>query len=319
MRHTSNRIQHSNIATKAPICVGKFQMGTSETENKPSPDISENVSQETREEMLSRHRLTAWIYCCWKKEISELHHKEMPMKKAAAKGSKAEQKAKEKQVEDGISNLSANLKQKHVEELASVVPTMMNAEEGEFDNKIAERFQSYCKDVESTAAWGGQLELRALTHCLKKHIMIYSGSFPNVEMGSINLSYHQHAFGLGEHYNSVVPINRIRKQCIIGLLVSPNKANLISVLCEKYETLKDLGAENFRVARLLRNKKTKELLALKYIKREKKKIYHRNLKLKNIFLGERVFFKGYMMQFPAVWIAALTAQINGGNTRIYSI
>ena len=74
--------------------------------------------------------------------------------------------------------------------------------------------------VESTAAWGGQLELGALMHCLKKHIVIYSGSFPDVEMGqeyksesessefspSIMLSYHMHAYGLGEHYNSVVPI-----------------------------------------------------------------------------------------------------------------
>lgn len=58
-----------------------------------------------------------------------------------------------------------------------------------------------------------------LTHCLKKHIMVFSGSFPDVEMGkeyksdegevafrsSIVLSYHRHAFGLGEHYNFVVP------------------------------------------------------------------------------------------------------------------
>ncbi|KAL6843926.1 hypothetical protein ACP4OV_026497 [Aristida adscensionis] len=82
-----------------------------------------------------------------------------------------------------------------------------------------ESFESYCKEIESTAAWGGQLELGALTHCLKKHIVVYSGSFPDVEMGkeyncgpgvstddtSIRLSYHRHAYGLGEHYNSVIP------------------------------------------------------------------------------------------------------------------
>lgn len=95
-----------------------------------------------------------------------------------------------------------------------------NAVEDRSDDSLAERFESYCKEVESTAAWGGQLELQALTHCLRKHIMIFSGSFPDVEMGkeyksngetgssnsSIRLSYHRHAFGLGEHYNSVVPI-----------------------------------------------------------------------------------------------------------------
>ena len=83
-----------------------------------------------------------------------------------------------------------------------------------------ESFEKYCEEMESTAAWGGQLELGALTHCLKRHIVVYSGSFPDVEMGkeyksgsggsgagdpSIRLSFHRHAYGLGEHYNSVIP------------------------------------------------------------------------------------------------------------------
>ncbi|KAF3445136.1 hypothetical protein FNV43_RR14829 [Rhamnella rubrinervis] len=305
-------------------------------------DASED-KQESRDEMLSRHR----------KEISQLQNKEIELKKAAAKGSKAEQKAKKKQVEEEISQLSAKLKEKHAEELASlgyntkkeneknnlenlvkaiagvsvinqpdhakpskstkrrgkraqheaareqriqeeqsnlisdrtieserlekklepfgltineikpdghclyravedqlaifsgglspytyqelrlmVAAYMRNHaseflpfffsenEEDDSDDSVAERFERYCQEVESTAAWGGQLELGALTHCLRKHIMIYSGSFPDVEMGkeyksnndtgtsdsSIRLSYHKHAFGLGEHYNSVVPI-----------------------------------------------------------------------------------------------------------------
>lgn len=36
---------------------------------------------------------------------------------------------------------------------------------------------------------------------------------------------------------------------------------------EKYELVKDLGAGNFGVARLLRHKDTKELVAMKYIER----------------------------------------------------
>jgi serine/threonine protein kinase len=36
---------------------------------------------------------------------------------------------------------------------------------------------------------------------------------------------------------------------------------------ERYEVVKDLGAGNFGVARLLRNKETKELVAMKYIER----------------------------------------------------
>jgi hypothetical protein len=36
---------------------------------------------------------------------------------------------------------------------------------------------------------------------------------------------------------------------------------------EKYELLKDIGSGNFGVARLMRNKETKELVAMKYIPR----------------------------------------------------
>lgn len=82
------------------------------------------------------------------------------------------------------------------------------------------RFENYCREVESTATWGGQLELGAIAHSLRKHIIVFSGDLPEVEMGkeyqsipaenveirnpSLRLSYHRYAFGLGEHYNSVV-------------------------------------------------------------------------------------------------------------------
>lgn len=36
---------------------------------------------------------------------------------------------------------------------------------------------------------------------------------------------------------------------------------------EKYELVKDIGAGNFGVARLMRNKVSKELVAMKYIER----------------------------------------------------
>lgn len=39
---------------------------------------------------------------------------------------------------------------------------------------------------------------------------------------------------------------------------------------EKYELLKELGAGNFGVARLVKDQKTKELFAVKYIERGKK-------------------------------------------------
>ncbi|CAN8280466.1 unnamed protein product [Cochlearia groenlandica] len=308
-----------------------------------SMDASKN-QHESVDEMLARHR----------QEIKQLQNKETEMKKAAAKGSKAEQKAKKKQVEEDVSKLSTELKDKQLKELASQgftsggntssnkdetsekkgdIDTLVRAiagvsvtsqqeqskqpsksvkrrekrakEEADREQRIKEeqgkvksdrvvenqklekklkplgltineikpdghclyravenqltnlsgsaapytyqklremaaaymrghktefipfflaetesnsgsaeeRFEKYCVEVESTAAWGGQLELGALTHCLKKHIIVFAGSFPDVEMGkeykssngsSIMLSYHRHAFGLGEHYNSVV-------------------------------------------------------------------------------------------------------------------
>lgn len=36
---------------------------------------------------------------------------------------------------------------------------------------------------------------------------------------------------------------------------------------EKYELVKDIGSGKFGVARLMRNKETKELVAMKYIER----------------------------------------------------
>lgn len=36
---------------------------------------------------------------------------------------------------------------------------------------------------------------------------------------------------------------------------------------EKYELVKDIGSGNFGVARLMRNRETKELVAMKYIER----------------------------------------------------
>ncbi|CAN6467462.1 unnamed protein product [Victoria cruziana] len=341
----STLLMESRSDEAFPSDIQKFRViGNLESKDNVSEEVVEEPDEPKREsldQMLSRHR----------KEMSELQGKELEMKKAAARGSKAEQKAKKKQVEEEISRLSSKLKARHSKELASLgykskgteandIDNLVNAIAGvsanishsdlpkptrslrrkekrnqqeaareqriqeeqsniisermieneklekklqplgltineikpdghclyravedqlsfqgnsfrhtyqelrvmaaaymrehatEFlpfflsENKVeagsedslSEKFERYCSEVESTAAWGGQLELSALMHCLRKHIIIFSGSFPDVEMGkeyktergnsnpSIRLSYHKHAFGLGEHYNSVVPI-----------------------------------------------------------------------------------------------------------------
>ena len=73
------------------------------------------------------------------------------------------------------------------------------------------RWEAYVRDVESTTTWGGQLEIMALAKALKRRIQVFSATMRVVRTWAKSLQtirrasvcYHQHAFGLGEHYNSV--------------------------------------------------------------------------------------------------------------------
>ncbi|XP_063040814.1 deubiquitinase OTUD6B [Engraulis encrasicolus] len=90
------------------------------------------------------------------------------------------------------------------------LPFLTNTNTG--DMFSADEFEAYCNDVERTAAWGGQLELRALTEALKLPIEVVQADTPLLTIGEeykqppITLVYMRHAFGLGEHYNSVEPL-----------------------------------------------------------------------------------------------------------------
>lgn len=74
-------------------------------------------------------------------------------------------------------------------------------------------FEAYCAELEGTAAWGGQVELQALAQALQSHIQVFSVGLPVLELGeefkstgrTLRLCYLRHAYGLGEHYESVVP------------------------------------------------------------------------------------------------------------------
>ncbi|XP_058260400.1 deubiquitinase OTUD6B isoform X2 [Hemibagrus wyckioides] len=89
------------------------------------------------------------------------------------------------------------------------LPFLTNPNTG--DMYTAEEFEKYCSDVAETAAWGGQLELRALTHVLQLPIEVIQADSPAIIIGEeydkppITLVYMRHAYGLGEHYNSVEP------------------------------------------------------------------------------------------------------------------
>ena len=66
--------------------------------------------------------------------------------------------------------------------------------------------------VEGSNEWGGQLEITALAHARKACVTIFSADTPPLTTGEeykgrglkIELAYHRHYYGLGEHYNSVV-------------------------------------------------------------------------------------------------------------------
>ncbi len=97
-------------------------------------------------------------------------------------------------------------------------------------------YENYCKAVMSPTAaeWGGQVELRAISNALNLEINVYrvgnpvlviepevegnsnssssnsnsnsSESGSSRSIGSISLTYHEHYYALGEHYNAVTPL-----------------------------------------------------------------------------------------------------------------
>uniref|UniRef100_A0A8C6G5F9 ubiquitinyl hydrolase 1 n=1 Tax=Mus spicilegus TaxID=10103 RepID=A0A8C6G5F9_MUSSI len=87
------------------------------------------------------------------------------------------------------------------------LPFLTNPSTG--DMYTPEEFGKYCDDIVNTAAWGGQLELRALSHILQTPIEILQADAPPIIVGEeyprnpLVLVYMRHAYGLGEHYNSV--------------------------------------------------------------------------------------------------------------------
>eukprot|EP00850_Spirogloea_muscicola_P016337 SM000131S26767 [mRNA] locus=s131:316332:317751:- [translate_table: standard] len=122
-----------------------------------------------------------------------------------------------------LRRLAAGYMREHPDDFVPFVHGELGQEDGARDSsstangdESTEMLENYCRSVEGTAAWGGQLELGALAHALHRRITVYTADGPEVEMGEdygkgvaarppIRLSYHRHAYGLGEHYNSVVP------------------------------------------------------------------------------------------------------------------
>ncbi|KZO95179.1 cysteine proteinase [Calocera viscosa TUFC12733] len=80
------------------------------------------------------------------------------------------------------------------------------------------QFDKYCEKIERTAAWGGQPELLALAKAFRVEIDVVQGGTPSVvrtlpgdaqgKWPVAAISYHRRMYGLGEHYNSLRPMER---------------------------------------------------------------------------------------------------------------
>ncbi|XP_036317835.1 deubiquitinase OTUD6B [Rhagoletis pomonella] len=76
-------------------------------------------------------------------------------------------------------------------------------------------FEQYCEALQTTPAWGGQIELKALSSILKVPIEVLQAEGPPTVLGAdefagpnLLITYHRHMYSLGEHYNSTVPISQ---------------------------------------------------------------------------------------------------------------
>ncbi|XP_066156064.1 deubiquitinase OTUD6B [Euwallacea fornicatus] len=103
---------------------------------------------------------------------------------------------------------TANFMRAHKDDF---LPFMYN-EDDESEIVSEETFESYCKDVEKTKLWGGQLELKALSNVLSCPIKVIQATGPPTVQGEnfkgpeLILTYHRHLYRLGEHYNSTLPL-----------------------------------------------------------------------------------------------------------------
>ncbi|SCV71975.1 BQ2448_4669 [Microbotryum intermedium] len=78
-----------------------------------------------------------------------------------------------------------------------------------------DEYENYCATVENTAEWGGEPEIRALAkhYNVQVHVLqagtdllkVGEDDLPLGPSGPIRISYHRKMYGLGEHYNSLVP------------------------------------------------------------------------------------------------------------------
>lgn len=92
------------------------------------------------------------------------------------------------------------------------IPYLSHTDTGEM--LTDEQFDEYCHQVANSVQWGGEIELRALSHIFKMPIKVIQAEGSDITIGieytnckkTLILVFHRHMYGLGEHYNSVCSI-----------------------------------------------------------------------------------------------------------------
>ncbi|XP_064393536.1 deubiquitinase OTUD6B-like [Halichondria panicea] len=113
-------------------------------------------------------------------------------------------------IKASVSRLRAECSQYILTHSDEFLPYLVDPNTG--DQFTQDTFLGYCEEIAHTAAWGGQLEIQALSHVYKVPVRVYQASAPVLTLGgeaytdtTLTLAYHHHEYGLGEHYNSIVP------------------------------------------------------------------------------------------------------------------
>ncbi|VEL26371.1 unnamed protein product [Protopolystoma xenopodis] len=106
-----------------------------------------------------------------------------------------------------LRKLAAEYIRSHVNEF---LPFLINPDTGR--PMALGDIDSYCDNLRDTSSWGGDIELRALSCELKRPIEVIQATGPKIKVGEefiskpLIITYHRHAFSLGEHYNSCRPL-----------------------------------------------------------------------------------------------------------------
>lgn len=93
----------------------------------------------------------------------------------------------------------------------SLIFYMTNPDSGDCLNDA--EFEKYCSDLRNTAAWGGQIEISALSQILQVPIEVIQATGPSTIQGdekfkgpNLVITYHRNMYSLGEHYNGTRPL-----------------------------------------------------------------------------------------------------------------